>query len=443
MKTAKTNRFLVAAAAAALALAPRAFAVPASQQTRVATIARAIDRAASSDGTPRAAAGALVADLQLSTGDWLDVACLEVLSWRGESGLAESVPLAESHLEILQAGIAAVGARWSTVRPLILERANSDAMLLGSLRAAGRLAPPDDVLVLAEVCGPFAATRSRALRSELQNAVATWCGRHALNPGTLRAGLEAMPPAFAAAYVQGALAGADRDALMRGIDCLGVLPTLDAFLLARLSDLAETLAPPFPGLDARRVEDLLHSPDPSVVMEATRLLRALDSVDSASALISLLERAQDPGIQRSAVASLERISGERLGPDARTWRRWHNQSERWVTAELPRIRQEVESTHQERVHRALLEIARQRAHRHRTGPIVINLTRTKDVARLETAIAVLGQLSTRSTIRRLIQLLDHDELAVQRAAYRSLRHATGRDLGADPSAWRHEFVTRR
>ncbi|MEO0662037.1 MAG: HEAT repeat domain-containing protein [Planctomycetota bacterium] len=415
----------------------------AAVETRIAALARAVDEAATDERPVREATRLRAAELLITPEEWIELSCLSVLAWRGEHGLAEIREMESGHFSVLAEGLRLSGSQWPDVRARLLARARSEATTAGSIRAAGRLAPATEGDVFGELCGLATDTRSRALRAAVAYAVGAWCDRHVLHPRAVRSALESTPAPFAAAVLQGALAGGDEAALARATGCIGVLTALDAFAAARIGDLAQKLSPPFKNLDEGPLEELLHADDPSVVIEAVRALRSIDAVRSTSALVALLERAHEPGIRRSAVQALERVTGERFGADHRAWRTWHAESERWRSSELPRIRQELDATDRERVHRALLQIARQRAHRHHTGPIVIAATRTTDVATLETAIAVLGQLATTQTVLRLIQLLGHDDTRVQTAAYRSLRFATRRDLGPDPEAWREEFVTSR
>jgi HEAT repeat protein len=220
------------------------------------------------------------------------------------------------------------------------------------------------------------------------------------------------------------------------IGLLESVPGTDVLILNEVARLGRQAPKPVEERLGEGVLAFLSSVDRATLTEAARAAGTLESHAAVSALIALLEH-EALGVRDAAHRSLLQITGTRLDRDPETWRLWHEREQRWWNVEARARLAAAHSSLPSEASSAILELSHHTLFRHEIADALgASLNRSEtDLVRM--SCAALGQLGSWRALPALIEMLGgSSEPETAQAAHRALVRITGRDLGADPEAWR-------
>jgi HEAT repeat protein len=216
---------------------------------------------------------------------------------------------------------------------------------------------------------------------------------------------------------------------------LHAVPAADALVLGEMGRFGGSLPLPVEERLLSRVRTCLESEDPTTLTLAMLACGSMDDVNSVGALIPRLNHPLEH-VRSTAWATLRKLSGLPLGPDAERWTAWHHDAVEWWRKRAPAHLAALDSADRHAVSEAIHELAKRSLFRHETArPIARCLDRRQTDLQL-LACAALGHLGSETAVPELIGALESPSQPVARAAEQALRRITGKDLGPAPGPWR-------
>jgi HEAT repeat protein len=225
------------------------------------------------------------------------------------------------------------------------------------------------------------------------------------------------------------------------VGLFGQSDELDVRVMRRLSQFAQS---PLGAGDLWTQEESLAKvrahlthPDWKTRREAIVALGYLHDVDSYSDLIRLLDD-EERGVQRSALWSLERISGRTLD-DAGAWLRFFEGEKAWFQGYMAELESRLSSRNDAAVVEAVRDLSRRALFRHRITEVLAPQVGRSNPVIVEVVCSALVQLDSPRAIPVLVQALDHPDNRCLKAIWKALKSTSGRSLPPVRETWENEL----
>lgn len=218
------------------------------------------------------------------------------------------------------------------------------------------------------------------------------------------------------------------------VELLGVVPSVDTFVLREIASTAEELRAPFDDRLLVTVRDYLQCDDAGQVALAARAAGRLGDLQAVPMLIETLDR--EPTARPAATEALERLSALRLDVDSQAWRYWYEGELRWWTRSGSRNLDVLRSSNSSAILVALRDLSEHRIFRERSVGQILPLLRHCDPGVVEMAAATLGNLGAHEAVPELQTCIEHWDPGVQRTGCAALAQLTGLALPQEPDIWR-------
>jgi hypothetical protein len=213
-------------------------------------------------------------------------------------------------------------------------------------------------------------------------------------------------------------------------------PALVAPALREIARLAEGAARHEATEVAPLVRPFVQHAEPGERRHAVRALGVLEDVGAVPLLIDLLEQEGDSGLGRMAHASLQRIAGWKLPPQAGAWRSWYGEQDRWWREQAPLHLEHLTSEDDARVVAAVHALSAQRLFRHEIAQRLAGALGSHPSAAVRGQLCLgLARLGSRSVVDGLVRGLEDEDLGVREHALAALRSITGLGLPPAVDAW--------
>jgi HEAT repeat protein len=183
------------------------------------------------------------------------------------------------------------------------------------------------------------------------------------------------------------------------------------------------------------VRERLLAADPALRAQAAESALRIGEQEAVPALIELLED-DERRVQRQARASLEGLTGQRLGYAAEPWRRWYAEQERWLAQEGEHLLASLDGGSRAEAARALGELGQRRLFRDELVEPLAGALERPEAELVVAACAALQQLGSPRAALRLVDRLDDSDERVREAAWQALRALTRVELPQDSEPWR-------
>jgi|GEM_PF-2634819 len=179
---------------------------------------------------------------------------------------------------------------------------------------------------------------------------------------------------------------------------------------------------------------LLRSDSKEDAQAACLALGHLEGFEVVSDLIELLGD-ERPGTAATAHHALRTLTGKQLVQDARPWRRWLKEEQRWMREARAHEITLISANDELLARKALREIARHRYERHDLAMAVSPTLFDESEELRVLAAGVLHDLGSRWGAHDLRLALEDPSEAVRTAAHAALVRIAGEDAGWEAEAW--------
>jgi hypothetical protein len=327
-------------------------------------------------------------------------------------------------------------------RPLLdhLRRVDSpeERRRVAALRLFGGAGEPRDLPTLVWLLDEGPRKRiARSRRDDLQRAFERILERHASAHDTydaVRRAYDSAPDSLLAGIIWAVSSESSEERLWVLAGLLERRAEADPLILAELARMGKTLPHPVPEEVLSATRRYLGSADPEILLSGIEAAESLEDVEALPTLIELLEH-RSRAVAEKALAALRSMTGLAYARDPRRWQEWHRKAEEWRTRTAPRLLRHVLDGVPGRASHALMELSKWRVFHHELADGVAAGIEREETELVVLACSVLGHLGSWKAVPALVERLDDEEPAVQRAALLALRSITRTDAGSDPSAW--------
>lgn len=306
------------------------------------------------------------------------------------------------------------------------------AIALAIFRARGG---PSDLDVALEIASPRPGERIRSVLSAFELALTEVLGRDRSTFGPLQRRIHGIHPSLQACMVRAVGSTSGTEALGVLVHILGSDARLD---LVALNQIRRVASDPDVVVDESAcsiVSGYLASPDPALRREAAAALGSLDDFESIAALIELLDDSST-GVRDNAHWALRRLTGVGYRCDARRWRTWYREENRWWSREARSVLRKLDSTEDDVVAAGINELAGHRLYRNEISMRLLPLLRHRDANIVRMACTALSAFRSRVCVPGLVGLLDSRDARVRDTAWSALKAITGQNLPQDAAVWR-------
>jgi hypothetical protein len=249
----------------------------------------------------------------------------------------------------------------------------------------------------------------------------------------LRGRLRELAPEVAALAARACASVGTKPALEFALDTLGRADDYDLALLAAIARGPQRSACVVDPAALERLGRRLEDSDPNLRRAAIDACGALAYLGALEPLVEILEH-PDPVLAQAAHRALVALARADHGRDARAWRLWVREEQRWRTARWDTLLEELLSTAPGRAARAVRELAAHPLQRDETAEQLAELVES-GTAPQALLLDALVSLRSAHALPGLIALLESDDAALAERAHRALVEQTGLELDADPRNW--------
>lgn len=301
----------------------------------------------------------------------------------------------------------------------------------------------DDLKLCIAFASPAAGAAGvpRARRLAFEETLAQSLRRAPEGAAVLAGLLPRIDPSLAAPVVR--LLAADRspETLALLANLLGRTEGSDTLLLAEIAGQGRALAGVADESVLARVRPYLAGTDRYGLILAVQAVAALEDTASVGKLIALLSH-DDPSVGAAAETALTALVQKHCR-GAEAWERWHEAELAWWSEEGPRVLGELEATEPAVAIAALRALAEHRLYRQECAQAIAGVLWRPEPDLVLAACSALGDLKSARALPELLQLLEHGDEPLARAAASALRAVTGLALPADAALWREALGPER
>jgi hypothetical protein len=249
----------------------------------------------------------------------------------------------------------------------------------------------------------------------------------------LRGRLRELAPEVAALAARACASVGSKPALEFALDTLGRADDYDLALLAALARGPRRTACVVDPAALERLGRRLEDSDPNLRRAAIDACGTLAYVGALEPLVEILE-SPDPVLAQAAHRALVVLARSDHGRDARAWRLWVREEERWRNSHWDALLEELVSSVPGRAARAVRELASHPLQRDEAAEQLAELVEL-DTAPPALLLDALVSLRSARALPGLVALLESEDAALAERAHRALIEQTGLELDADPSSW--------
>jgi HEAT repeat protein len=218
-------------------------------------------------------------------------------------------------------------------------------------------------------------------------------------------------------------------------DLLGRDRELDLVVLPELAELESRFPWRSPARSHGSLADLARSSDAELRRIGALLASPARASEEVDLLIELLPD-DDSRVRRAARASLERLTGVRLGDAPEAWSAWLERELDWRVREGAELFERLEAGEPGAVTAALRRLARHPLFRAEIAARLVDLLDDElDPIAAVVACGGLAQVQARTAVPELVLALEHSDPRVSAAAWAALKALTGVDLPQESQAW--------
>jgi len=249
----------------------------------------------------------------------------------------------------------------------------------------------------------------------------------------LRGRLRDLAPEVAALAARACAGVGTKPALEFALDSLGRADDYDLALLAALARGPRRSACVVDPAALERLGRRLEGPDPNLRRAAIDACGSLGYVGALEPLVEILE-SPDVVLAQAAHRALVALARMDHGREARAWRLWVREEQRWRNSHWDTLLAELVSPAPGRAARAVRELSSHPLQRDDAAEELSELVGLDTTPKALLLDALVSLRSARALPGLLAFLLSDDDALVQRA-HRALKEQTGLELDADPSSW--------
>jgi len=189
------------------------------------------------------------------------------------------------------------------------------------------------------------------------------------------------------------------------------------------------------GLSAAVLNILRTSQEPLEVKEAALALGRVGNVEAAADLIRLLN-SSNQALREHALCSLQQLSACSFSGDPAIWTTWLEQQKKHGPEGLKSLTAALAAGDAKLAPLIIEDMASFRLQKDKVVPILLPCLQNGEFRVRAAACNVLGQLGAAEALPPLVGCLLDSSPEVSFAAWRALRHATGKGLPRDYQVWR-------
>lgn len=237
-------------------------------------------------------------------------------------------------------------------------------------------------------------------------------------------------------YLVRSLGGARTSrALQQLPSLLGVVHRLDAAVLVEVGNVARTVEQPLSDGGGLRVRRYLEAIDAEQRKQAAVAVGRLDDYEAVEGLIELLAD-RERGVRTNAYWALREITAMTIDADPARWRLWFDDETGWWAQEAHGLLAYLDHPDSAEVCRAINECATKRLFRRELTAPLLPMLRHPDPTVVRAACSALFALRAADAAPAMVGVLERPETEVRAHAHAMLAGLTGRELPAEPEAWR-------